>query len=442
MKVRTNVLAWIGIVLAVLGMGVVLVSSISKWFVLIPVVVLVAALVALLKGVTFGGIGKVRWALVAAWALVAIFAICTVLVAVFFGWLALLPFVLLCGAVTWLVYILKKTAIWIPIIALVIAIILLGVYCIMGSFMRDWSAAIDTLTVKNLIVENEEVINQDVENQDVENQDVENQDVENQEVTNQKVDKSEVKDQKVENQEVQNQKVENQEVKNQKVENQKVENQNKEDQKGGSDEGKKEEDTGKKEEAHKHSYTSKVVAPTCTEKGYTVYTCACGDTYKDAYKNALGHKYTTKVVAPTCTEKGYTVYTCACGHSYKGDYKNALGHSYTSKVVAPTTTAQGYTLHTCKNCGHSYKDNYTAKLEPEVTPTIKCAKTIRYGETLYVNLEGIKASNLLVSNKNFVAVETISDSRVAITLTEDVDGYLTITDSVSRVNVVIDIVEG
>lgn len=42
---------------------------------------------------------------------------------------------------------------------------------------------------------------------------------------------------------------------------------------------------------HEHSYTSVVTAPTCTEKGYTTYTCACGDSYIDAYVDALGHKF-------------------------------------------------------------------------------------------------------------------------------------------------------
>ena len=34
-----------------------------------------------------------------------------------------------------------------------------------------------------------------------------------------------------------------------------------------------------------------VTAPTCTEKGYTTHTCACGDSYKDSYVNALGHNF-------------------------------------------------------------------------------------------------------------------------------------------------------
>jgi hypothetical protein len=44
-------------------------------------------------------------------------------------------------------------------------------------------------------------------------------------------------------------------------------------------------------ESHTHSYTSVVTAPTCTAKGYTTYTCSCGNSYKDNYTNALGHNY-------------------------------------------------------------------------------------------------------------------------------------------------------
>ena len=45
------------------------------------------------------------------------------------------------------------------------------------------------------------------------------------------------------------------------------------------------------ETGHTHSYTSIVTEPTCTEKGYTTYTCACGDTYTADEVAALGHKY-------------------------------------------------------------------------------------------------------------------------------------------------------
>ncbi|MBQ6699489.1 MAG: leucine-rich repeat protein, partial [Oscillospiraceae bacterium] len=80
-----------------------------------------------------------------------------------------------------------------------------------------------------------------------------------------------------------------------------------------------------------HNYAnSRVVAPTCTTQGYTVYSCACGASYRSNYTNALGHSYGTTVVPPTCTEQGYTTYKCIrCGYSYNGNYVPATGiHTY------------------------------------------------------------------------------------------------------------------
>ena len=41
---------------------------------------------------------------------------------------------------------------------------------------------------------------------------------------------------------------------------------------------------------HQHSYSATTTPPTCTDKGYTVYGCSCGDSYVDSYVNAYGHK--------------------------------------------------------------------------------------------------------------------------------------------------------
>ena len=39
------------------------------------------------------------------------------------------------------------------------------------------------------------------------------------------------------------------------------------------------------------------------------------------------------MTAPTCTEKGYTTYTCSrCGDSYRGRETEALGHDYKDGV--------------------------------------------------------------------------------------------------------------
>lgn len=99
----------------------------------------------------------------------------------------------------------------------------------------------------------------------------------------------------------------------------------------------------------------------------------------------IKHSYqATKTVAPTCTEKGYKVYTCEyCGNTYKGDYVNALGHDYVDTVVAPSVSEEGYTLHECSRCGHSYKDNYTDKVLNCVISL--SAKTVKLGSSVTVS---------------------------------------------------------
>lgn len=42
---------------------------------------------------------------------------------------------------------------------------------------------------------------------------------------------------------------------------------------------------------HTHSYSSVVTQPSCSEKGYTTYTCSCGDTYTGDYTNKTAHNY-------------------------------------------------------------------------------------------------------------------------------------------------------
>ena len=76
---------------------------------------------------------------------------------------------------------------------------------------------------------------------------------------------------------------------------------------------------------HTHSYTGKVTKEaTCTASGTKTFTCSCGDVYTETIK-ATGHNYTTKVVEPTTSAQGYTLYTCSvCGESYKDNYTDKL----------------------------------------------------------------------------------------------------------------------
>ena len=70
--------------------------------------------------------------------------------------------------------------------------------------------------------------------------------------------------------------------------------------------------------SHTHSYKDVVTAPTCTAKGYTTHTCACGDSYVDTYVDALGHAWDNGKVTkePTETETGVKTFTCTrCGET-------------------------------------------------------------------------------------------------------------------------------
>ena len=163
------------------------------------------------------------------------------------------------------------------------------------------------------------------------------------------------------------------------------------------------------EPPHKHSYKDIVTAPTCTEKGYTTHTCACGDSYVDTYVDALGHawdngkvtkeptetetgvktftctrcsetktevipplshkhSYDAVVTPPTCTEKGYTTHTCACGDSYVDTYVDALGHAWDNGKVTkePTATETGIRTYTCTRC-HETKTETMPVVSVDVT---------------------------------------------------------------------------
>lgn len=79
------------------------------------------------------------------------------------------------------------------------------------------------------------------------------------------------------------------------------------------------------------------------------------------------HSYTTAVTEPNCTEDGYTLFTCSCGDSFKGELVPALGHSYETSVVPATYLSEGYTQYLCGVCGDAYKDGYMPKLSEVVS---------------------------------------------------------------------------
>ena len=72
-----------------------------------------------------------------------------------------------------------------------------------------------------------------------------------------------------------------------------------------------------------------VTEATCIGTGLERADCSRCD-YHETRETALTeHGYIPAVTAPTCTEDGYTTYTCAvCGDSYVADHTPALGHDW------------------------------------------------------------------------------------------------------------------
>ena len=125
---------------------------------------------------------------------------------------------------------------------------------------------------------------------------------------------------------------------------------------------------------HTHSYTAVVTEPTCTEGGYTTYTCECGDSYTGNKTAALGHdEIIDAAVAPTCTETGLTEgkHCSRCGAVLvKQETVAATGHSFGAWVVVtePTTENEGQEKRTCTACGAT-ETRPIDKLPEETEPT-------------------------------------------------------------------------
>ncbi len=64
--------------------------------------------------------------------------------------------------------------------------------------------------------------------------------------------------------------------------------------------------------SHSHSYTSVVTTPTCTEKGYTTFTCECGDVKIDNYVDELGHKFSSYISNNNATTESDGTKTAFC----------------------------------------------------------------------------------------------------------------------------------
>ena len=133
---------------------------------------------------------------------------------------------------------------------------------------------------------------------------------------------------------------------------------------------------------HIAAFTDTVVAPTCTEQGYTHHVCTVkGCTYApvdDTYVAATDHTWVkTQTNPPTCTEKGTQFYKCSVCGATRTEKIAALGHDLSRCDLKPaaTCTQPGRAVGTCARCGVQIDEVIPAKghdysyAETSVAPT-------------------------------------------------------------------------
>ena len=160
------------------------------------------------------------------------------------------------------------------------------------------------------------------------------------------------------------------------------------------------------ENALGHDYQEEVTAPTCTEMGYTTFTCTrCGDSYEGEYTDLASHDYQEEVTPPTCTEMGHSTFTCSwCGDSYEGSYTDPTGHTPSDWIVdvEPTTDSEGSRHKECTTCGEKLEEEPIEKIYHQST-------TDEHGEAI---VGGYPVTVSDTDTKNPVAGATV-------TLTDD-----------------------
>lgn len=133
---------------------------------------------------------------------------------------------------------------------------------------------------------------------------------------------------------------------------------------------------------HIAAFTDTVVAPTCTEQGYTHHVCTVkGCTYApvdDTYVAATDHTWVkTQTNPPTCTEQGTAFYKCSACGATRTEKIAPLGHDLSRCDLRPaaTCTQPGRAVGTCARCGVQIDEVIPAKghdysyAETSVAPT-------------------------------------------------------------------------
>ena len=144
---------------------------------------------------------------------------------------------------------------------------------------------------------------------------------------------------------------------------------------------------------HIAQFADTVVAPTCTEQGYTHHVCTVKDCpydpVDDTFVSATDHTWVkTQTNPPTCTEQGTAFYKCSACGATRTEKIDALGHDLSRCDLVPdaTCTQPGRAVGTCARCGVKIDEvipakghDYSYKSASSTEPT--CTESGRYKGT-------------------------------------------------------------
>ena len=101
---------------------------------------------------------------------------------------------------------------------------------------------------------------------------------------------------------------------------------------------------------------------------------------------SCAHARQSETTEPTCTERGFTTYSCTkCSESYKDNFTDALGHDFSEKIIdeahlasAGTATSAATYYYDCSRCDAIGTETFTADSstteptsDPATVPTAK-----------------------------------------------------------------------
>lgn len=202
------------------------------------------------------------------------------------------------------------------------------------------------------------------------------------------------------------------------------------------------------------------VAATCTKEGKSGDTVCkgCGAVLtKSTSTPKTAHDYASVVTAPTCTEGGFTTFTCTvCGDSYTGDKVQALGHDYNENGV-------------CTRCGYvsivtiGFKEGSkvvvnndektviikttakAAEMKDMITTTgwevldgngnaIEDTKAVPTGATLKHTATGTVYTVIILGDVNMDGIVNASDARSTLRVSARLDSFTSMQEIAAKVS--------